>query len=296
MVTQDDGAGAQRFPVAPGPDGAVTAGMIARADGPALEWIEARPLGQPRGAPLLFVHGAFGAAWIWQEIFLPHLSRRGRRVAAVSLRGHGGSQGKRHLREASLGDYLDDVRAAVRHCGEPPVLVGHSLGGLLAQRLIGQVPLRGLILLAPIPPDGLALVGARIALTDPGFWLEAFAGSILPGREPAMALFRHWLFSEGLPLERARRYAARMSAESPLALAEAHWPAPMRSAAFAGLPALVVGGAQDRMIWPATTWRTALYHGAAHHTVPDIAHFLQLDHGAESVARLMLDWMDERGL
>ncbi|ACL58527.1 alpha/beta hydrolase [Methylobacterium nodulans] len=296
-MRQDDGAGAQRFPVAPGPEGRITAAMIARPDGPALEWIEAEPLGQPSGAPLLFVHGAFGGAWIWQEIFLPHLARRGRRAAAFSLRGHGRSHGgRRLLREASLADYLDDLRAAIGRCGEPPVLIGHSLGGFLAQRLIGQVRLRGLVLLASLPPDGLALVSARIALTDPGFWLESLAGTILPGREPAMALSWHWLFSEGLPLERARRYAARMTAESPVALVEAHWPVPPLSASLLGLPALVVGGARDRMIWPATTWRTALYHGAAHRTVPDIAHFLQLDFGAEAVARLVLDWLEERGL
>ncbi|MGY2047915.1 alpha/beta hydrolase [Methylobacterium sp. JK268] len=295
-MSEQVAAEAERFPVAIGPEGPTTAGMIARADGPTLEWVEARPLGQPRGAPLLFVHGAFGGAWIWQEVFLPHLARRGRRAAAFSLRGHGRSQGGRRLKNVSLGDYLLDLRAAIARCGEPPILVGHSLGGLLAQRLIGQVPLRGLVLLAPLPPDGLALVGAQIALFDPGFWVESLAGALLPGREPAMALSRHWLFSEGLPLDRARAYAARMSAESPLALAEAHWPMPTLSAALIGLPALVVGGARDRMIWPATTWRTALYHGARHRTVPDIAHFLQLDHGAEGVARLVLDWVEERGL
>ncbi|WP_018259889.1 alpha/beta hydrolase [Methylobacterium sp. WSM2598] len=295
-MTQDNGTGVHRFPVAAGPEGPTVSDMMARPDGPALEWVEARPLGQPRGAPLLFVHGAFGGAWIWQEIFLPHLARRGRRALAFSLRGHGRSQGARQLKKASLADYLYDLRAAIARCGEPPILVGHSLGALLAQRLIGQVPLRGLVLLAPLPPDGLALVGARIALTDPGFWVEALAGALLPGRGPAVALSRHWLFSEGLSFERARAYAARMSAESPVALAEAHWPAPTVPAALMGLPALVVGGARDRMIWPATTWRTALYHGAQHRTVPDIAHFLQLDYGAEGVARLLIDWADERGL
>ncbi|GJD99428.1 alpha/beta fold hydrolase [Methylobacterium isbiliense] len=295
-MTRQVEQGGGRFPVATGAEARVTAAMLGRPGGPALEWIEAQPAGQPRGAPLLFVHGAFGAAWIWQEVFLPHLARRGRRAAAFSLRGHGRSQGGRALRSASLTDYLDDLRLAAGQWAEPPVVIGHSLGALLAQRLIGQVPMRALVLLAPLPPDGLTLVGTRIALTDPGFWFEALAGSLLPGREPAVALSRHWLFSEGLPLDRAQRYAARMSAESPVALAEAHWPVLPLSAAFAGLPAFVIGGALDRMIWPATTWRTALYHGAEHRTVPDIAHFLQLDFGAEGVARLMLDWLDERGL
>ncbi len=97
---------------------------------------------------------------------------------------------------------------ALAQWGEPPVLVGHSLGGLLAQRLLGRVPLRGLVMMASLPPEGLGMVGPRIAMTDAGFWVEALAGSLLPGREPAVALARHWLFSEGLPLERAQNYAA----------------------------------------------------------------------------------------
>ncbi|GJD50446.1 2-succinyl-6-hydroxy-2, 4-cyclohexadiene-1-carboxylate synthase [Methylobacterium crusticola] len=293
-----DGYGQERrrFSVVTEPAATVSTRLIHRRDGPALEWIEARPAGEPRGAPLLFLHGAFGGAWMWQEIFLPHLARRGRRAAALSLRGHGGSEGAGALRTTSLGDYLDDLRLGLAQWREPPVVVGHSLGGLLAQRLIGQAAMRGLVLLASLPPDGLSLVGSRIALTDAGFWVEALAGSLLPGREPAVALARHWLFSEGLPVARAQAYAARMSSESPFALAEAHWPAFPLSAAFAGLPALVMGGADDRMIWPATTWRTALYHGAEHRTVPAIAHFLQLDHGAEGVARQILDWLDARGL
>ncbi|SEP47097.1 Lysophospholipase, alpha-beta hydrolase superfamily [Methylobacterium sp. ap11] len=286
----------RRFTVVTEPRARISHRLIERRDGPALEWIEAEPAGEPRGAPLLFVHGAFGGAWMFEEIFLPHLARRGRRAAAVSLRGHGRSQGGRQLRDATLSDYLADVSLALAQWGEPPVLVGHSLGGLLAQRLLGRVPLRGLVLMASLPPEGLGVVGPRIAMTDAGFWVEALAGSLLPGREPAVALARHWLFSEGLPLERAQNYAARMSAESPTALAEAHWPMLPLSAAFAGVPSLVLGGADDRMIWPATTWRTALYHGAEHRSVPGIAHFLQLDLGSEGVARLLLDWLDARGI
>ncbi len=83
----------RRFTVVTEPRARISHRLIERRDGPALEWIEAEPAGEPRGAPLLFVHGAFGGAWMFEEIFLPHLARRGRRAAAVSLRGHGRSQG-----------------------------------------------------------------------------------------------------------------------------------------------------------------------------------------------------------
>ena len=41
--------------------------------------------------PLLFVHGAWHAAWCWEENFLGFFADRGYRALALSFRGHGGS-------------------------------------------------------------------------------------------------------------------------------------------------------------------------------------------------------------
>src|SRR5918997_5496486 len=108
------------------PDHRLSARMLLGPDRPALEFIEARPEGPASGAPLLFLHGAFGGAWTWSEIFMPLFARRGRAVAAVSLRGHGGSQGHADLRLARLDDYLADVRRAFDEFDEPPVVIAHS--------------------------------------------------------------------------------------------------------------------------------------------------------------------------
>ena len=149
------------------PDPRLTSRMLVTPDRPALEFLEARPEGQASGAPLLFLHGAFAGAWTWAEIFMPLFARRGRRVAAVSLRGHGGSEGHEDLRLATLVDYVADARRAFAEFDEPPVVIAHSLGGLLGQMLIGQEEMRGLALLASLPPEGLMLESPRLALTDP---------------------------------------------------------------------------------------------------------------------------------
>ncbi|HEX2265028.1 MAG TPA: alpha/beta fold hydrolase, partial [Solirubrobacterales bacterium] len=221
---------------------------------------------------------------------------RGGGAAAVSLRGHGGSDGHADLRMATLDDYLADVRRAFAEFDEPPVVVAHSLGGLLAQMLIGRERMRGMALLASLPPEGLMLESPRLALTDPLIWLEAFMGTLADAQLPIEAAAHQILFSEGLPRERVARYAAMMTPEAPRVLAEAHLPRPMPSALLYGLPALVIGGADDRLVWRASTLRTALYHGAAHRTAPGMGHFMMLDIGAEEVARLILDWLEERDL
>jgi pimeloyl-ACP methyl ester carboxylesterase len=278
------------------PDHRLSARMLVTPDRPALEFLEARPEGPASGAPLLFLHGAFGGAWTWREIFMPLFARRGRRVAAVSLRGHGGSEGHLDLRTATLADYVADARRAFAEFDEPPVVVGHSLGGLIAQMLIGQEEMRGLVLLASLPPEGLMLESPRLALTDPLIWLEAFLGTLTDAQLPIEAAAHQILFSEGLPRERVMRYASRMTPEGPRVLAEAHLPRPVPSALLYRLPAFVLGGGKDRLVWRASTLRTALYHGAKYRTAPDMGHFMMLDVGAEDVARLVLDWLDERDL
>ena len=269
--------------------------MLARPDAPALEFIEAEPPTGRAGAPILFVHGAFAGAWMWREVFMPFFARRGRASAAVSLRGHGASEGRAALREARLSDLRDDLSRAFAEFPEPPVVVAHSLGGLLAQQLLGWTRMRALVLLGSLPPEGLMLESPRLAVTDPHIWLEAVTGSIAHSRRTVGLAAHEILFSERLPPEKAARYAAMMTPEAPRALVDAHVPGPIIPALLAGVPTLVVGGDRDRLVWRVSTLRTALYHGAEHRTAEGMGHFLQLDPGAEDVARGVLDWLDDRG-
>lgn len=70
-----------------------------------------------RRPPLLFVHGAFCGAWIWNEHFLPHFADRGWEAYAVSLRGHGGSGDRNRLDEYGIGHFIADVGEAMARIG-----------------------------------------------------------------------------------------------------------------------------------------------------------------------------------
>jgi hypothetical protein len=87
--------------------------------------------------------------------------------------------------------------------------------------LIGRAPVRGLALLASLPPAGLFLEGAQIVATDPVLWLEALLGSVGKARRITASAAFHLLFSDRLSLEQMRRYASMMTPESPRALADA---------------------------------------------------------------------------
>lgn len=255
-----------------------------------LEVVSRYPVGARRQAPLLFVPGAFSGAWIWDEHFLPFFARHGYAAHAVSLRGHGGSGGQATL--ATLDDYVEDVAMAVRHIGERPVLIGHSLGGLVVQRYVRQHPVTGMALLASGPPHGMLQSSFVMAMRHP--WLtqqlmllQWFGhGAVVP------SLIRRAVFSDSLPSPDAMRYLARFGDESIvvpleiLILALGHWDG-------AGSTPVLVMGADDDVFIP--TWEvmaTARVYGAEPVILPDLAHAMMLDTGWERAAEALLGWLD----
>jgi pimeloyl-ACP methyl ester carboxylesterase len=130
-------------------------------------------LGGPAVAPvLLCVHGLGGSALNW-GLLAPRLTAT-HRVLAVDLFGHGGS-GLPVRGRGLAADSRLLARFVTEVVGEPVVLVGHSMGGVLALLHAAAVPetLRALVLLSPPVPAGtgsrdLALTAKRALLGMPG--------------------------------------------------------------------------------------------------------------------------------
>jgi pimeloyl-ACP methyl ester carboxylesterase len=119
-------------------------------------------------APVLFVHGYFADATIWRE-WLPFFAQRGFPAYAINLRGRGGSDAgpsgatNADLGRASIADFVDDVRRVAQAIGNPAV-VGHSMGGLIAQQLAALGAVRATVLITPAPPRGITVLSPRLAI------------------------------------------------------------------------------------------------------------------------------------
>jgi pimeloyl-ACP methyl ester carboxylesterase len=105
-------------------------------DGVRLAHFEAGP-SAPQSPALVLVHG-----WIGDHgIFAPQISHfsRNRRVVAVNLRGHGASDAPEQ--EYTMPDFADDVAWQCDQLGlEKPLIIGHSMGGMVALELCGSRP------------------------------------------------------------------------------------------------------------------------------------------------------------
>ncbi len=133
------------------------------------------------GQPLVLIHGM----WCNSQ----HLARLDELFSArtyqchrPSLPAHEPVPGQEAAVGAlSLEDYVQSLKAyiAAQNFSQPPVLVGHSMGGLIAQRLAAELPVAALVLLTPASPAGINAVHPRILpwslplIARPGFWRRA---------------------------------------------------------------------------------------------------------------------------
>src|SRR5512145_1756851 len=132
-----------------------------------LEVISRQPASSSHATPLLFIHGAWHGAWCWDEYFLEYFAAHGYATYALSLRGHGGSPERDRLRWLSVADYVADVAQVASILPAPPVIVGHSMGGLVAQKYLETHPAPAAVLMASVPPAGTLDTALRIARRHP---------------------------------------------------------------------------------------------------------------------------------
>lgn len=126
---------------------------------------------QPRAGsrskpPILFIPGYFASAWVY-ESYLPFFAERGYAGFALNLRGREGSAlpSGTMLGRVSINDFIDDARQAARWLTERlsrPIVVGHSMGGLIAQKLGEEGLARALVLLSPAPPRGISVMSGKL--------------------------------------------------------------------------------------------------------------------------------------
>ncbi|HXH02685.1 MAG TPA: alpha/beta hydrolase [Candidatus Competibacteraceae bacterium] len=263
---------------------------------PELELLSRLPQQDSGRTPLLFLHGAFSAAWCWDEHFLPYFAAHGYPAYAVSLRGHGGSEGHERLLSTRLQDYVADLMRTITALPRPPVLVGHSMGGMVIQKYLERHSVPGAVLMASVPPQGLLWSSAWMACQDP--WLYQQLNLLLWGgpRFASPQLLRRAIFSPTSPEWQVARYFRRMQRESQQVALDMSWldlpgrplePCP---------PLLVLGAEGDVLVPPLMVEATARRFGTRAEIFPDMAHAMMLERGWQRVAEHIRTWLQRLGL
>ena len=101
-------------------------------------------------SPIILVHGAANSSSVW-TFWEQDLIAHGWSTHAINLRGHGAVAGV-DLSQTSMDDYAGDVIALARQSKDLPVLIGWSMGGLVAMMAAVEGKAAACITLAPSMP------------------------------------------------------------------------------------------------------------------------------------------------
>jgi pimeloyl-ACP methyl ester carboxylesterase len=130
--------------------------------------------------PLLLIHGAWLSARSWEN-FADYFAKRGFAVSAPEWpRKHGDVDELRteaeELKGLGIAEIVDHYESLIRELAEPPILIGHSFGGLIVELLLDRGLGRAGVAISPAPPKGIlvlpfsSLKAAAPALAHPTRW------------------------------------------------------------------------------------------------------------------------------
>ena len=232
--------------------------------------------------PLLLLHGIGNGSWVWERD-QQAMAEAGFSSWAVDLPGHGEDANS----NPRLTDLRDLVVEALAEFDEPVCIVGHSMGGLVAQMVAAVADVHSIVLICSAPPREVRNFPQRHHLS-----------SAIPRVLPT-------LFGRAVDF-RGRSYreigfncipeADHDRIEQQLTL----WPNRLTkelilnrpSVAPISCPVLVTCGLQDRLISTRVARLMGDYHNnAVTWRFDDVGHFPQFEPGGVRLMEAVLEWV-----
>lgn len=247
-----------------------------------------------KSTPILFIHGAWHGAWCWEEYFLPYFASKGYDAYALSLRGHGNSEGREGLRWWSISDYVDDVSQIVGQIHRVPILVGHSMGGLIVQKYLESHKVPAAVLLAPVPTTGVIMTTLGIAKRHFLILLKVLSTMSLYPVINTPELAREAFFSENISTAKLETYYKKLQDESFRGFLDMTFclPKPRKVSD----PILLIGAINDMIFSQRQMEATAnAYHSTAQ-MLSNTAHDVMLEDRWKDAADIILNWLNEQKL
>ncbi|KAJ1391430.1 Alpha/Beta hydrolase fold [Sesbania bispinosa] len=239
--------------------------------------------------PLVFVHGSYHAAWCWAQHWLPFFSASGYDCYALSLLGQGESDAPADSVAGTLQTHARDVANFInKKITSPPVLLGHSFGGLIIQYYISNLgndklkeilypKLRGAVLACSVPPSGNSGLVWRYLFSNP------------------IAAFKETFFSATMEDHVVKRYQELMKESSRMPLFDLrklNASLPVPSVPNLPLEVLVLGASNDFIVDEEGLKETAKFYGVSPICVEGVAHDMMLDTSWEKGAEVILSWLN----
>jgi len=245
---------------------------------------------------IMMIHGMWGAGRFWNN-YVDYFKRKGYECLSPTLPLHDENSNEASLSSigtTSLLEYVEFLEKEIRKMDKPPILVGHSMGGLLAQKLGALGLAKKLVLIAPAPPSGINALKYSVIksfsniLMTWGFW-----------RKPHRLTFEKSVYSmlHLMSAEEQKKVYDSFVFESGKAMFEiGYWYVDSKKVAKVNeteitCPVLVVSGAEDRITPVTVVRKVAKKYNATYKEFQNHAHWIVSEPDWEDVAGYIFDWL-----
>lgn len=224
---------------------------------------------------ILFVHGAYHAAWCWTEHFIPFFYNQGYNVYAMSFRNHGNSERIENVDKIVIEDMVNDLVKTVDTIEGRVILIAHSLGCRITQMCLEKIShsIQAIVLITPMPVKN-------------NFWQLLWMS-----RKQNKNRMEYILFSDRLDSDKKRYYMSLLDKESKKVEYAMLRHQKKYSIYVRQIPTLIIGSHNDQCVPLQTIKDNVKIHMAELKIVDNICHDMMLDPEWTIVANIILEFM-----
>ncbi|MBN2299564.1 MAG: alpha/beta hydrolase [Acholeplasmataceae bacterium] len=241
---------------------------------------------------LLFIHGAAGGAWYFNT-FLEYFAHHGYDSYAISLRGHGNSEGIEDIDSFSLNDYMQDVKHTIDQFEDKPILIGHSMGGAIVQKYLDmyQDDVLGAVLLSSADSRGIDQKSPLgLFFSDAKAFMRDYRKPHQHQRVSLLSIMNDTIFSNRFSEDELKVIRTKLTKESERVKKDLL--NPFVSENFSSrIPILVIGSRNDHIVREEQILSTAYLLQAEHLMVDHVCHFMTIDPEWIRPAEAIKDWL-----
>lgn len=264
--------------------------------------------------PLVFVHGSYHAAWCWAEHWLPFFSSSGFDSYAISLLAQGESDEPLGTVAGTLETHASDIANFIESnlsSSPPPVLIGHSFGGLIVQYYLANISnkqplvteatnaypdISGAVLVCSVPPSGNSGLVLRYLFTKPVAAFKVTLSLAAKRFQTSIPLCRETFFSSAMDDHLVQRYQDLMKESSRMPLFDlkklnASLPVPKPKENSTKV--MVLGAKDDFIVDDEGLKETGRFYDVEPVCVEGVAHDMMLDCSWEKGAEVLLYWLSK---
>ncbi len=239
---------------------------------------------------LVFIHGVYHDSWAFDE-FKNSFLHRGYPCSLVDLRGHKTEPRVKPNSQVGYKEYLADVADTLDEIEGGKVLIGHSLGGLLALSLSERKDVMGNVLISTPLPAAVRNKQLRLVAEHP----INSTRFLLTGN--AASLYHDTRFTDRYFFSKYTSNQAKASAHQ--RIHRQHEPAQLFrdvmklkfESSGRALPTLIVLGSEDPTVNSSVGVQLQRLTNGTIVTVPQAGHDIMLEDTSEVAANAILKWL-----